>query len=717
MQVMSTVATIVAGLSLLSGVIAAPTPLYESETSLLQVRDNDKASCDSLCMRRLLYQTAYSSGAAGIGQVMDAYHSEKWCLSEDNKDWCPQAINSTVSSIATSVMNGTVIPPEVDNAQFVQQLDTVGRQAAVDAMLWATQTVNGTKKWDEAKSWLHPFRNHKIVERMWWTIYHLQENATSTVDANALQTAMAAYQPPPKASGDDGDRDKDKKVPIIVSTTVPGTVFGGFLLAGAACKDPILCIPGSKEWVSKLLSSSTESKALSDSSWLRYLVDAGKAGKASAVKPFSDWATLKGNSEMNSRTQIPPKDFDPLSDRIDAKPMPDFVRDVPTDLWQSEIYDAETGAMRQITLKDAPDMADQWYGTETRGQAMKDLGYKPYRMLDDDGFPIRYPLDSNFPGKERVFWNDPSQLKPIYDEATMPESWKVVGEEGEQLFMSGGLDGLPKVPALDSMGNPIMAVQAAEAGVAPELMTLQPVAAVGAEAARIGPGNVAYDVLKTGSLLKKTGINDLRLFFDRANPAHAKLTSEDSWVTEGSGSTEDSWKTDSESDDPGSDGPNPTHAPPNTGKPSVASTAHGPSATANGPSATKEGPSATKKGPSVVSVSVTPTRPYHPPSTVYKTITPTPLHPATHGPKAWTTVKVTTTPPAPVTTSETPPPPPPPSLTPVQLAPMPCVCTDRWQLDHMDLQHPPACADCFDGDCPLKDSHLWDIPDQCIFFC
>ena len=62
---------------------------------------------DATTMRRTMFLVGYSSSAAAVGLTMQAFNSEAWCLSDANKDWCPNAIKHTVSGIAGQVANTT----------------------------------------------------------------------------------------------------------------------------------------------------------------------------------------------------------------------------------------------------------------------------------------------------------------------------------------------------------------------------------------------------------------------------------------------------------------------------------------------------------------------------------------------------------------------------------------------------------------------------------
>ena len=188
MYLIKTLTTALASSSMLPTLFPTPIPVPSTEKKHLQVRKAIPA-CDSACLRRLLYQTAYSSASDGVNLVMDAYDSHEWCFSNDNIDWCPEMINNSISGIVGRAMNNTYTPsPDIKDGDFLQQLDNVSRQAVVNTMGWASRTVNGTADLDAVDS--------GAVRALEWTMWHLLNDGSSGVDHDALEEAMAAYQTP-----------------------------------------------------------------------------------------------------------------------------------------------------------------------------------------------------------------------------------------------------------------------------------------------------------------------------------------------------------------------------------------------------------------------------------------------------------------------------------------------------------------------------------------
>ena len=94
--------------------------------------------CDSTCVRRLLFKTSYSSAAMGINMVFNACNAHNWCAS-DEKDWCPEAINSTITSITDRVIAAS---PDIDyeninNITLLSTMSSFSSKAGRVGISWA----------------------------------------------------------------------------------------------------------------------------------------------------------------------------------------------------------------------------------------------------------------------------------------------------------------------------------------------------------------------------------------------------------------------------------------------------------------------------------------------------------------------------------------------------------------------------------------------------
>jgi len=384
---------------------------------------------------------------------------------------------------------------------------------------------------------------------------------------------------PPGSDGGDSNN-----TAIIVGTTVPAAVLGPFV-AGLACKDPILCIPGSKEWISKLLSSAGQEGVLSKPSWLRYLTN-------DAAIPGTDYATWTqdaANGAIDAASQVAPKTFDPWVDMRTGEPLHDFVQSRP--LWRAETYDVEYSALKQAVLEEAPDMAGEWVGLVNMASTMRQLGLKPFRVLGKGGKPLSWPENvrthvGHVPGNDRIIWQDPAHLNP-FSEVETNTYWEPMGEDGQQLLMSGGLDGFPKTPVLDSIGNPILSVESAadaEGVIAPsELVTLESLRAEEETQKQLEAAEAAYKILETDTMKAQEWIRGQYLFFDRAMRWVRLMDESGNWddpasAVRGKPNNDGNGNPGGSGDDGGNgNGNGDGIAPPNEGNPSAQSTLHEPS--------------------------------------------------------------------------------------------------------------------------------------------
>ena len=241
--------------------------------------------CDAICVRRLLYKTAYSSASVGAGMAMDAMGTRAWCTSDDNKNWCPDTLNATLSAIAGRIIdgNGTAMPPDgSDVGAVARSLAEASRLAAIEAIVWAMHTVNGsttpavdnsTLAFSASSAAMKRARqapaagsgnssSSDAVEKLKWTVWQLSQNETGTVDSGDLQTAMDAEpnlgSDQDQALGETTDDDDDGKkllAGLTVGTGVPAALLGAFL-GMKGCADPALCGPATAKYISRLFKAS-----------------------------------------------------------------------------------------------------------------------------------------------------------------------------------------------------------------------------------------------------------------------------------------------------------------------------------------------------------------------------------------------------------------------------------------------------------------------------
>ncbi|KAK5123561.1 hypothetical protein LTR85_002599 [Meristemomyces frigidus] len=701
----------------------------------------EPSTCDATCMRRFLYQTAYASGAAGVGLVMNAYDSAEWCVSDDNIDWCPQALNTTVSNIAGKAMNLTKIssdPSFVCGTEcLLEQAAAISRQSAIHAMVWAKKTVNGTTTWKDVKSHI-PFNDKPdAVKKIDWIIGHLMHNMTSNVNAEALHKAMDAYKRPKtvpqnvaRRAESDVDKKKEKKKDLLLGLGIPAAILGPFLVGGVgiAVRDSIL--QPAAPYLGKLLDGSSSQGVLQDTSWFKWLSEPNNLSpeimqdimdhpryKSAYPELYDDYAERTGNIPKSNLLQTPEYSLEPPS--VFGQPVP------PTDTvkyWRSEIFDEKSGMLKQELWKHAPDLENlrspEWTGgNQALGRRMNDFGYKPFRVLGEDGEPLMEVAKPGGYMRQRVVWQNPELLHPLPDLADA-EVWAVADEAGTQMLLESAAaaaaagaaaEGAPAVTgaavgaaALDSMGMPIMGAASKVAGGLPQLMTLEPaLGGAGAAVAGSVASDIAFNLLDSaGKKMVSFDGKPQKILYDRVGPPKVKLSRMDQFLDfepykTGNGVEPENGppirQHGGDFDDPN----DPT--PPEEGRPEMSTANSAPQATPTPNHATTAQPKpATTPAPKPATTA----KPKPATSAAVKPpVTVTVEHPTTVTVAASTphpiTLKTTTRPKPAATKPAAPPPPPPapkpkpkPARKPKNQPLLPSAhilyeCTDQWKLDHM----------------------------------
>ena len=99
-------------------------------------------ACDSSCIHQFSYYTAYSSASSGVKLALDAFEAFDWCTVE-NKDWCPEAINTTVSGIAGNALTEAAVDfNNCDSNCMLTSLADISQMSA----LWVRIQTSPTAK-------------------------------------------------------------------------------------------------------------------------------------------------------------------------------------------------------------------------------------------------------------------------------------------------------------------------------------------------------------------------------------------------------------------------------------------------------------------------------------------------------------------------------------------------------------------------------------------
>jgi len=217
--------------------------------------------CGKTCMRRLLYNTAYSSAASGIGMVMDVYDTKSYCSTDATESLCPDWVRQTVSDIASEMtkekfrMLGAT--PSVTHYSFVQEMADVSREAALLGMSWASKTVTGIGEHNQAQ-----------YDSMAWTLHHLQTTKSTKVHAKKLRKAIANH---PAGEPTPGSLKLDQT--ILLGSDTPSYILGPLMGGPGPCLDAILCSPDVFAVISPMLVGALDKGVLRKDAFLLYLLE------------------------------------------------------------------------------------------------------------------------------------------------------------------------------------------------------------------------------------------------------------------------------------------------------------------------------------------------------------------------------------------------------------------------------------------------------------
>jgi len=230
-------------------------------TLVVSKHHGPSSPCGKTCMRRLLYNTAYSSAASGIGMVMDVYDSKAYCLTDAKESVCPDWVRQTVSNIAGDMMKKRFrmlgATPGVTHYSFVQEMADVSREAALLGMSWASKTVTGIGEHNQAQ-----------YDSMAWTLHHLQTTKSTKVHAKKLRQAIANH---PAGKPNPGSVKEDQT--ILLGSDTPSYILGPLMGGPGPCLDAILCSPDVFAIISPMLVGALDQGVLRKDAFLLYLLE------------------------------------------------------------------------------------------------------------------------------------------------------------------------------------------------------------------------------------------------------------------------------------------------------------------------------------------------------------------------------------------------------------------------------------------------------------
>ncbi|KAK0265854.1 hypothetical protein LTS09_001091 [Friedmanniomyces endolithicus] len=404
--------------------------------------------CGKTCMRRLLYNTAYSSAASGIGMVMDVYDSKAYCLTDAKESVCPDWVRQTVSDIASEMMKKKFrmlgATPSVTHYSFVQEMADVSREAALLGMSWASKTVTGIGEHNQAQ-----------YDSMAWALHHLQTTKSTKVHAKKLRRAIANH---PAGKPNPGSMQMDQT--ILLGSDTPSYILGPLMGGPGPCLDAILCSPDVFAVISPMLVGALDKGVLRKDAFLLYLLESAhgtskvkRGGKPGEIYSFEYAKWLQRPSHGGQGHQMPPKNFDvdkPWHQSMETH-QPELRPNVPgdTQMFRAEEFHHETGMvqnriMQYERLSSLPD---------PRGQAGR-MDRQSFREAGADG---QWRTGDRF-------------LNPRSIEDITESLWHGMDQQAEyQMLKTSGNEAI-----LDSMGSPIVRKMNRGKGRVHEILSLEP---------------------------------------------------------------------------------------------------------------------------------------------------------------------------------------------------------------------------------------------------
>ena len=446
-------------------------------------------ACDTHCLQRVVYQTTYAAGSSTIGQALAAYNSSAWCTDERNVDWCPATINSTLSTIASAAVSdidfsaapvsystspGSEVQSDNPSAFWLaSELAKASDKAEMMAWSFASGTLD--RKFAGNGTSVPLDRNDAAVLLIAEIVYNISTaiNATgngSSIDKAAFQQALIQPRPAPNSTSlAPPKKHQDNHLAGILGTTIPVGLIGS-IIGLTACADPVLCGGKTASFLAKIFHGLTgknvweitkdgprliNDKGVDGLDKLMEWIDKAKEPKtksetSSKLDSFKPWKKFTEEVDKDSlRKTLTGKTWENIPGENGEPLVAPPKKPLPGDVVRNEWYEPETRTMKQEFLKPAGEDA-----ISKVPKVLRDLGYKPYWKVNDEGDIV---------GKKLMF-HLPDTLKSV---PTTPEGIA----PGTSLVLTDAA----KDAVFDSAGNPIISTAGA-AGAMPALLSLVPIA-------------------------------------------------------------------------------------------------------------------------------------------------------------------------------------------------------------------------------------------------
>ena len=238
-------------------------------------------SCGVDCTRRIFYNVAYSSATVGIKYGLTAYDAVDWCVN-DNADWCPETINTTVSALASRVVKAVDVDFSNCCANCVlTNMDIISQKATLWAMeytsiLFDNVTVSNTTNVNTMQKSRNVLAHQPapvIDER------RLNEAMSSTTQSSTTTSGGGGGGGGGGGSSNSDDDDDDTS--LLPWLAAPAVLIGPIIGAGVCVYDPVLCAAAKTKFITKLSTSAI--KILPKISPLRNLFEFEAVSEASSA--------------------------------------------------------------------------------------------------------------------------------------------------------------------------------------------------------------------------------------------------------------------------------------------------------------------------------------------------------------------------------------------------------------------------------------------------
>jgi hypothetical protein len=217
--------------------------------------------CDINCMKRLLYKTAYSSATTGFNIVFGACDAYDWCIN-DAKEWCPEAINSTITSVAGTLVTSSGIDyNNTDNITLLSTMSTISSKATRMATSLAQSLLNDS-------SVVCDRNRTEDLRKTRWSLS--KQEGPIDYDARMFDNEITNIDPDEakQSKSHHGNKGLAIGLPFLAA---PAALLGPLVGYGTCIADPVLCNAITSKFLRRFFEAAR--KVLPKPNLLRYIVE------------------------------------------------------------------------------------------------------------------------------------------------------------------------------------------------------------------------------------------------------------------------------------------------------------------------------------------------------------------------------------------------------------------------------------------------------------